>query len=170
MNSLSALLPTPQTTASQYKCSIIFSVTQVRSLEVSFPLFSQIAICFINVYPLLCPFLAVLISVTSCINSLLNGLLPRLSTLVCLPFRHHTYLINTNLIIWPLCLFTLQDPDYFTWHISSFTMWHQHITTATLCRSLLYLLLSLKHDMPFQTPMYLYSPIPGISSLNTVHI
>lgn len=66
--------------------------------------------------------------------------------------------------MWPLCLITWESLDYLAWHISPVTIWQQlTFTTPTLCPSLLYMLLFLKHGMPFQAPTCLYAPTPGIS-------
>lgn len=137
-------------------CFIIISVTQVRKLEVTFPLPPQTHFCLINSCLLLYPVLAVLIFVTNCIRSLLNDLSSRLSTLVCLPYHHYKYLINTNLILWVPLLIHLVKPRLF----SPFTIWHQHwrLTTPTVCPGFLYFLLFLKHNLLFQTPMCLCSP------------
>lgn len=119
MSKMNSLMPSspphPKFLGFVTKCFIIISVTQVRKLKVTFPLPPQSHFCLINSCLLLQhPFLAVLISVTNCIHSLLNDLSCRLPTLVCLPYHLYKYLININPILWVRLLIHLVKPRLFS--------------------------------------------------------
>lgn len=86
-----------------YKYFIIFSVTQVETWKLAFLFPHKLSFLSDQFIPSSVSIFSCLIS-ANCINSLLNDHSCRLSTLVCLPNHHYTYLINTNLIMWASAL------------------------------------------------------------------